>query len=636
MELSEQLSKLLYCSNCKQAFNNDAHWMPTCMHALCSKCLNKALESKPVEEKDEPDEFATILTCPICKNAYKLEDELQEELPTNEILNFVSKLYSQTAKEKESICEECGVNMAKKYCRNCQKSFCPECTEKIHSFKSFQKHEVAELSLTTPTHNDSIFACNEHPTKQKEYYCTECETSVSRVSRKDPICDLALLLKKNSLVIDSLEKKSNEIDALLDIANGVVPTAKLKIQENLEKAAELLEKRKIQLLSDLEIISHSIDSHLRKFMTTFDRRSKELELCEHVSKSILDSQTSSALVYELESALQKLQNTEELVSENISAEDFSVNVDFDGIEKFFDSLGYIDSPSFNLIGGPGVMEITGAKELSGEIKCTKLIIKANAVLTVKPWDGTSGGVLKIFAKSRIIIEKGGKIDLTGKGYRGGEAVPQCYDGKAKQGESFNGKGGDLQEANKGGGGAGLGTSSFGGYGGGGGGYGAKGDDAEPNRYSGQVHPGAKGGETYGDEKITELYMGSGGGSGHPYSNGQTKGKGGNGGGALLLQARLVLNEGEIICDGEKGEDSVPNTYGSGGGGGSGGSILFITKLLINNGSISAKGGEKGIANYSSSPGINSSGGKGGDGRIAIKGLRTKGAPSVPNWFLYKK
>ncbi len=46
-----------------------------------------------------------------------------------------------------------------------------------------------------------------------------------------------------------------------------------------------------------------------------------------------------------------------------------------------------------------------------------------------------------------------------------------------------------------------------------------------------------------------LYLGSGGGSGAPYFNGGTKGKGGNGGGLIVLICDEFINEGIIEANG---------------------------------------------------------------------------------------
>eukprot|EP01084_Bolivina_argentea_P098330 176713_1 len=109
-----------------------------------------------------------------------------------------------------------------------------------------------------------------------------------------------------------------------------------------------------------------------------------------------------------------------------------------------------------------------------------------------------------------------------------------------------------KNANKGGGGGGWGMYGIGSAGGGGGGYGTKANDAEPNRKSRGYRPGGKGGNIYGDVKITKLLLGSGGGSGHPWSYGSDGKPGGNGGGIIFITSTQITieNNGCITANGQ--------------------------------------------------------------------------------------
>lgn len=119
--------------------------------------------------------------------------------------------------------------------------------------------------------------------------------------------------------------------------------------------------------------------------------------------------------------------------------------------------------------------------------------------------------------------------------------------------------------------------------------------------------------------MSTLYLGSGGGSGHPYFD--TVGyPGGNGGGAIKVTANKIVVEcsGEISANGQNAPSVNGAQYVSGGGGGSGGSIYLKCKQFINEGQVSAKGGT-GAAKGDQGQhwGICSKGGNGGDGRIRI-------------------
>ena len=155
------------------------------------------------------------------------------------------------------------------------------------------------------------------------------------------------------------------------------------------------------------------------------------------------------------------------------------------------------------------------------------------------------------------------------------------------------------------------------YGGAGGGYGGKGGD-------GFGHIAA--GNAFGDEQISNLYGGSGGGvsAAHPFQLGVFKdprGRGGSGGGAIEIVAvnDIVIGSNSVIsCEGEPGADG----YMSAGGGGSGGSILLAAGGSIQiDGNLSVAGGDggrrKSVAPADQDNSFGGHGGAGSGGRIAL-------------------
>jgi hypothetical protein len=118
-----------------------------------------------------------------------------------------------------------------------------------------------------------------------------------------------------------------------------------------------------------------------------------------------------------------------------------------------------------------------------------------------------------------------------------------------------------------------------------------------------------GGQTYGSLANPWLEPGSGGGSNH-YT--WEEGRGGDGGGALGLTARLVFVNGTLSANGGNGLYGRYNYGGYGGGGGSGGSIVLNVTHLTGAGLISANGGNGGGSGGGSvgAPG-------GGGGRVAL-------------------
>jgi hypothetical protein len=168
--------------------------------------------------------------------------------------------------------------------------------------------------------------------------------------------------------------------------------------------------------------------------------------------------------------------------------------------------------------------------------------------------------LDITVTRALIVDEGGRIDVSGRGY-GSDSGP----------------------------GAGESNRTGGGYGGVGQGYGQTVGGAA---YGSLVKPGD---------------LGSGGGSTYEAS-------GGAGGGAILLTVSGTLRvDGEVTADGEVGSNTGSGMYASFGGSGSGGSIYLSVGELAGTGVISANGGDSPVH---PSYGTYFAGG-GGGGRIAI-------------------
>ena len=110
------------------------------------------------------------------------------------------------------------------------------------------------------------------------------------------------------------------------------------------------------------------------------------------------------------------------------------------------------------------LEIEAGKELQYQV----IRIKEGGVLSVAGWDGKKGGLL-LLKCDLLQIEKGGKIDLTGKGFRGGASGAKTHNDTAFQGESELGVGTKSTTSNGSGGGGGISSGGYGSVGGGGGG-----------------------------------------------------------------------------------------------------------------------------------------------------------------------
>lgn len=245
-----------------------------------------------------------------------------------------------------------------------------------------------------------------------------------------------------------------------------------------------------------------------------------------------------------------------------------------------------------------------------------------ATLTAANWNGSTGGVL-IFEAATVNLNA--NIDVSGKGFRGGDAgnfPASCPAGTGTSlyfSDTLSGKGGEKGEGivilangylacrGKAANGGGGGNDHNGGAGGGGNGAagGIGGENDEPFFSC----PGSPGLAALGVDNTLvadKIFIGSGGGAGHGNNTNGTGG--GDGGGIIIIIANQLIGNGYSMLS--NGESVTALAWGDGaGGGGSGGSIVLDIPT-VNNLSIQAKGGKGGDtgANQCTGPGGGGSGG----------------------------
>ena len=215
-------------------------------------------------------------------------------------------------------------------------------------------------------------------------------------------------------------------------------------------------------------------------------------------------------------------------------------------------------------------------------------IKKNGKLVGQGWNGTSGGVVAIRAKT-FTIDEGGSIDADGKGFRGGPKRDGGGSWSGVTGESWQVTGFPGKSNNAGN--AGGGGSSYC-YcyevAAGGGSYGSVGlyPIGSPPCYR-KVH--GQSGAVYGSSNLSKLFLGSGGGGGcSAYASSSSQmgyGKcvpnsGSNGGGIIYIATAAATLHGALKS---AGNNDIANVTGrcrqAVGGPGSGGSIWLKTLAL---------------------------------------------------------
>lgn len=212
----------------------------------------------------------------------------------------------------------------------------------------------------------------------------------------------------------------------------------------------------------------------------------------------------------------------------------------------------------------------------GRLNVKTLIIEQNATLTHKELDidttpdfNTTTGVLtatgvpkyvNVFASDSLKLESGGKINVNGKGYPGGDA------GKV---DGYGPGGGGWRYS------SGIDGAITGGGGGSYGGLGGRGTDCHESHLGECVPSGAVSGVTYGDA-AAPVSHGSGGGS--AVARGRFSPGAPGGGRVKIITNKMYIDETSSIS--ANGNDYIPSEWArQKGGPGSGGSIWINAQTI---------------------------------------------------------
>ena len=214
-------------------------------------------------------------------------------------------------------------------------------------------------------------------------------------------------------------------------------------------------------------------------------------------------------------------------------------------------------------------------------------IKKTGKLVAQDWNGTSGGIVAIRAKT-FTIDEGGSIDANGKGFRGGPKRDGGGYWNGVTGESWQDTGFSRKDRNGRNAGGGGSSYCYCLYIAGGGSYGSVGLSSMGTPTCGGGAHGQSG-AVYGSSSLTKLFVGSGGGGGCSYhvssSTYMGHGKcvpnsGSNGGGIIYIGAATATLHGTLTSAGNNNiAKATGNCRQTVGGPGSGGSILLRATTL---------------------------------------------------------
>ncbi|XP_064608306.1 brain tumor protein-like isoform X2 [Liolophura sinensis] len=283
------------CSICSERFKQPK--VLTCLHAFCLLCLEKLVQEL-AQESDGPQ--PEIIICPICKQETKVPPKGVCDLASDFVM--LDLLDMSAIDDMQIVCTSCKAKeKAVARCSDCANFLCPNCVTAHQYMRCFENHKVVsfedmrngEVAIHKP-----IF-CDSHPSENLKMYCVTCQVPIcsecvvedhkppshqhERIVDLEPkqMEDLNNLISESKGKIKFCEDASRNLENALSDLQTHRDDAKALIQETFQSYKAIVEKRKDDLLQELEKI-HS-DRELA-IMDMFHNVDKTIEKIEDGSK----------------------------------------------------------------------------------------------------------------------------------------------------------------------------------------------------------------------------------------------------------------------------------------------------------------------------------------------------------------
>lgn len=161
------MNKEITCQICNNILSSP-YILQCCNCSICQPCFKKTLQ------KDPKNVQKTKKSCPCCQKEVDdsnapipnrlLSDYIESTKKTDKALNFFCECCEkQTQYNALSVCMDCG-----------NKSFCQECFVALHSIGKYQRHQKADISISSTSQNGNITKapiCSSHPNEKVEHIC---------------------------------------------------------------------------------------------------------------------------------------------------------------------------------------------------------------------------------------------------------------------------------------------------------------------------------------------------------------------------------------------------------------------------------------------------------------------------------
>ncbi|KAL0207842.1 hypothetical protein P9112_010429 [Eukaryota sp. TZLM1-RC] len=233
-----------------------------CGHNFCSdKCLLICKNSDS--------------TCPVCREPLT-SDAVHITVVIQQAIDAMNQTSTTTQLEPEpELCPNCEDADATLFCKDCDVSFCQDCSSEVHQMKVFQSHHPVPISLRSEL---SLPRCPHHKGKTLSYFCTKCKVALCDSCNSDRSENNSHSLHQDCLIPftkarEIFTKQANELQTglttvsvpLVEYGGKVLNLVKETIEGNQSIMCDLIgdliwqSQSKIQQIDSCNVIEESIN-----------------------------------------------------------------------------------------------------------------------------------------------------------------------------------------------------------------------------------------------------------------------------------------------------------------------------------------------------------------------------------------
>ena len=268
--------QLLQCLQCNIQFNEKDR-LPTvlpCLHTLCSSCLQKFIRDN-------------ILQCPKCGHKHESPDNSTETFSIDYTRRDLVRFNNIFCLSNEVKCDMCEKNKpAENWCRDCEAFLCATCINIHKKHRMFKSHKILHnREIKHPSNFPrQMFCLRGHSTIPISIYCTgdACRKSVcttcwiddhknpeehSQQDIKEKFNEEMNMLKDKATETNKLKVELGKLQDRIDEETSNIRKqtikAEFEITSYFNRCIRLLEKRKMDLLENLNTVVKDKEENLR-------------------------------------------------------------------------------------------------------------------------------------------------------------------------------------------------------------------------------------------------------------------------------------------------------------------------------------------------------------------------------------